>query len=61
MSIVETDRKNLQKNGYFMRGSLYVTLTEIHMNEAEIDTLVSENPIFYKRFLDDITNLAKTR
>lgn len=31
------------------------------MNEAEIDTIVSENPIFYKRFLDDITNLAKTR
>ena len=31
------------------------------MNEAEIDTLVSENPIFYKRFLDGITNLAKTR
>ena len=27
------------------------------MNEAEIDTIVSENPIFYKRFLDDITKL----
>ena len=42
-----------------MGGPLSVTLSDIHMTRTENNVVEHEKPLFYRRFVDDITNRRK--
>ena len=48
-----------QIDGCSMGGPLFVTLSDIHMIRTENNVVIPEKPLFYRRFVDNITNRRK--
>ena len=48
-----------QADGFTMGGPLSVTFSDIYMTKMERDVLHPFNPIFYRRYVDDIYNRRK--